>query len=128
LHDEKVGVVDVELDRVEKVLDLAGLGSVAIDQVLGLSANQNLPGDGNLAVLLVAHRGTILILVVENDSDDSLGNSSLTLLVHKLGQVASTNLGQIGDAKHKTNRVQNVGFARAIQTRNGIEVGVEAGK
>lgn len=43
LHDEKVWVVDVELDGLEEVLDGLLLGAVAVDEVLALAAHHNLP-------------------------------------------------------------------------------------
>lgn len=42
LHDEEVRVVDVELDRVEQVLHLAGLHGVAVEHVLVLAAQNHL--------------------------------------------------------------------------------------
>jgi len=43
LHNEEIGVVDVELDGLEEVLDGLLLGAVAVDKVLALSAHHDLP-------------------------------------------------------------------------------------
>ena len=42
LHDEEVGIVDIELHRAEHVLDTRVVGVAAIDQVLVASTNNNL--------------------------------------------------------------------------------------
>ncbi len=42
LHDEEVGVVDVQLDRVEEVLHAPRLGHVPVDEVLVAPANDHL--------------------------------------------------------------------------------------
>ena len=54
LHDEEVRVVDVELDRPEEVLDSVVLHVAPVDQVLVLPADDDLPGDGDLVIVLVA--------------------------------------------------------------------------
>lgn len=42
LHDEEVGIVDIELDRTEQVFHCARIGIATIDQVLLLPTNNNL--------------------------------------------------------------------------------------
>jgi hypothetical protein len=54
LHDQEVGVVDVELYRLEEILNSLLLRPVAIDEVFGGAAEDNLPCYGYLCVLLKA--------------------------------------------------------------------------
>jgi hypothetical protein len=37
-------------------------------------------------------------------------------------------LTEIGNAQHKANGIENIGFTRSIQTGNGIKVGIETEK
>jgi len=128
LHDEEVRVVDIELHGVEKVLNLPSLRGVAVDEVLALSPDENLPRDGNLGGALVTDWGRVGIRVVENNGHDSLVHSRLTLLVHKLVQVARTDLAKIGNSEHETDGVQDVGLSTSIQASDSIEVGVKPEK
>ncbi len=42
-----------------------------------------------------------------------------------MDSVKTTHLLKLGDAKDKANGVENVGLATAVQTRDGVEHGVE---
>jgi len=55
LHDQKVRVVDIELDRLEQVGDHLLLHIVAVDQVLVVATDDDLAGDGDGLVLFVAN-------------------------------------------------------------------------
>ena len=66
------------------------------------------------------------VVVVEDNSDGSLGDSSLPLLVHELLQITNTHLTQIADAQNKANSIKNVTLARAIQASNCVELRIKA--
>ena len=51
-----MGIVDIELNRAEEVLDSVILDIAAIDEVLVLAADDDLPGDGDLVVVLISER------------------------------------------------------------------------
>jgi hypothetical protein len=46
--------------------------------------------------------------------------------VNKKDSVGVAYLAQTGNAKHKADGVENVGLATSIQTRDGVEIGIEA--
>lgn len=73
-----------------------------------------------------AHTPALLVDVVEHERDASLGHPRLALLVHQLLQVRHADLGQVRDAQHEANRVQDVAFAAAVETRDSVELRVEA--
>mmetsp|Transcript_65002 Transcript_65002/g.164753 ORF Transcript_65002/g.164753 Transcript_65002/m.164753 type:complete len:740 (+) Transcript_65002:1548-3767(+) len=125
LHDQEVRVVDIEGDRVEKVLDLVLLHIVRVEQIPVAPSDHDLAGDGDLIVLLVADGAAGLLLIVEYDCHASLGDTCLTLLVDQLRQVANSDLGQVRDTQDEANRVQDVGLAAAVQTGDRIELLVE---
>ena len=56
LHDEEVGVVDVQLDRAEEVLHSRGRGIAAVDQVLVAASNHHLRQGAGGAWLLMPVR------------------------------------------------------------------------
>ena len=125
LHDEEVGVVDIELHRVEKVLHLTSLGGVSVDKVFALPSNQDLPGYGDLGGTLVADGGSVGIRVVENNCHDSLVHSRLTLLVNQLVEVSGSDLTEVGDSQNEADGVENVTLSTSIQTRDGIEMRIK---
>mmetsp|Transcript_1380 Transcript_1380/g.3745 ORF Transcript_1380/g.3745 Transcript_1380/m.3745 type:complete len:293 (+) Transcript_1380:2893-3771(+) len=92
LHDQEVGIVHVQRDRVEEVLDLVLLHVVRVEQVSIAATNDNLPCDGDLVVGLVADGTAGLVQVVEDDSDARLRDAGLALLVDELRQVAHPDL------------------------------------
>ena len=49
-------IVDIELDRSEEILHPIVLDVAAVDEVLVLAPDDDLPGDDHLVVLLVAQR------------------------------------------------------------------------
>ena len=49
-------VVHIQLNRSEEVLDTVVLDIAAIDEVLVLAADDDLPGDGDLVIVLVSKR------------------------------------------------------------------------
>ena len=41
-----------------------------------------------------------------------------------IDRMHDTHLGHVSDAQHEANRVEDVGFARAIEAGNGVKRGV----
>ena len=50
-------IVDIELDRAEKILNPVVLDIATIDEVFVFAADDDLPGDGDLVVVLVTQWG-----------------------------------------------------------------------
>ena len=114
LHDEEVGVVDIQLHRVEQVLNFGELKKTthqikprvsqfenksqidlrcdSIDEVFVLSPDHDLPSDFDLLELLVADWACILVRIVKRDSNAGLVDSRLALLVDQFLQVADSHL------------------------------------
>ena len=101
-------IVDIELDRAEEILNPVVLDVAAVDEVLVLAANDDLPGDGDLIIVLVTKRRLFLVSVVKCDGDGGFGDSSLTVLVDQLLEVGSSDVAQVSNAKKETDGIQNV--------------------
>lgn len=84
MHDEEVGVVDVELYRLEEVLNCLLLCAVAVDEILVRAIKHDLARDADGGVLLEADRRLLRVSVVEYDSDARLLNTCLSALVDKV--------------------------------------------
>lgn len=78
--------------------------------------------------MLIPHRTERFVLIVEYDGNTGLVDTRLSLFVDQLGQIPGTNLGEVGNSEDEADGVENVGFARTIETGDGIEVGIESGK
>ena len=105
-------IVDIELDRAEEILHPVVLDIATVDEVLVLAANDDLPGDGDLVIMLVTERRLLLVSVVKCDGDSGLGDSSLTVLVDKLLEVGRSDMAQVGDTEEETDGVQDITFSR----------------
>ena len=90
-----------------------------------LVTHRNLPRDRDLLVVVVAQRRLGLVQVVEGDCDCGLGDARVAALVDELLQVGCAHLGQVRDAEHKADGVEDVGLAGAVEARDGVEVRVE---
>ena len=125
-----MGVVDVQLDRMEEVLHAALLSDRAVDHVLVPPANHHLrdtqrkllrlaaqpswcqgtvadlAGDGELRVLIVSVRRHRRVSVVEDQRDACLGHPGLALLVDELVEAPRTHLPRQpgGDTRSRTRR------------------------
>lgn len=84
MHNEEIRVVDVELHRLEKVLDRLLLRSVAIDEVFGSATQDDLPGHGDLRILFKADGRFGLVTVVKNNGDACFGYTCLATLVDQV--------------------------------------------
>lgn len=77
LHDEEVGVVDVQLHRLEEVLNRLKRRLVTVEQIFGHIADRDLTRHRDLGRVLKADGRFAAVLVVENNSDGCLGNACL---------------------------------------------------
>ena len=102
-------------------------GGPSIDQVLALPPNEHLTRHIDLLELLIPHGARGLVLIIKHNGDAGLVNPRLALLVDELGEIPRANLGQVGDAQDEADGVEDVGFTRPIEARDGIEVRIEAG-
>ena len=105
-------IVDIELDRSEEILHPIVLDVAAVDEVLVLAPDDDLPGDGDLVVVLVPQRRLLLVAVVEGDGDGGLRDARLAILVDQLLEVGGSHVTQVGDAQEEADRIQNVTLAR----------------
>ena len=111
LHDEEMGIVDIELDRSEEILHPIVLDVAAVDEVLILAPDDDLPGDGDLVVVLVPQRRLLLVAVVEGDGDGGLRDARLTILVDQLLQIGRPDVAQVGNTEEETDSVQDITFS-----------------
>ncbi|KAB2621767.1 structural maintenance of chromosomes protein 2-1 [Pyrus ussuriensis x Pyrus communis] len=74
---------------------------------------------------LVSEGTTGAVKIVEDYGDGGLGYSALALPVDELLEVGGANLLQIGNSQDKADGVEDVGLARSVQTRYGVEKCVE---
>jgi len=82
LHYKKVGIVDVELNRLEEVLHGLLLCPVAVDEVLACAPKHDLPSHGYLSILLEANGRLLLVTIVEDNGNAGFGDARLTPLVY----------------------------------------------
>jgi hypothetical protein len=84
LHDEEIGVIDVELDRLKQVLDGLLLRAVAIDQVFTRASENNLASDADLRIFFESNRGLSFVAVVKDNCDARFRYSGLSTLVDEI--------------------------------------------
>ena len=104
-------IVNIELDWAEEILNPVVLDVATVDEVLVLAADDDLPGDGHLIVVLVSERRLLLVSVVEGDGDCGLGDASLAVLVDQFLQVGCSDVAQVGDTEEEADGIQNVAFS-----------------
>ena len=92
LHDQEVGVVDIQLDTVKQILHLIHLCAVTLDQVLVATSQHHLSTDRDLVILLISNGTTTGVLVVKHQRYARLRNARLSLFVHQLLQILHTHL------------------------------------
>lgn len=68
----------------EKVLDCLLLCTVAIDQVFGCAAEDNLAGDADCSIFLETDGRLFLVPVIEDNGDTGFCNSGLPALVDQI--------------------------------------------
>ena len=82
MHDQEVGIVDVELYGLEEVLNSLLLRTVAIDEVFACASEHDLARDRDLAIFFEANGGLLLVSVVKNDGNTGFGDASLASFVN----------------------------------------------
>lgn len=111
---------------------------MAVDEVLGGAAQDDLARDADGGVLLKTNGRLLLVAVVENDGDAGLCDACLAALVDEVLferqlldccrsaqsvmyllpftylQVLRANCRHVGDTQNKANGIQNVGLATAV--------------
>lgn len=120
LHDEKVGVVDVELDRLEQVLDSLLLCSMTVDEVLALSSHHDLPSaiiaakgaylssDADLSVFFKSDGRFAGVFVVKDNGDTGFGDACLTTFVDEVLQILCSDCAHVCYAEDKTYCVEDI--------------------
>lgn len=121
LHDDEIGVVDVEADTLEQVLNSGLLGTMSIDEIFACAAHDNLPCDADLSILLEAYRAGLLVGVIEDDGDAGLCDTGLPAFVDEILEILGSHGRHVCDAEHEANGVEDVGFARAIKSSDCVE-------
>lgn len=120
-------IVDIKLYRVEERLHSRGLSKVTINKVFVPSTNYNLPCDCDLRASLVTYRAPSPVGIVEDDGDGGFCDSGLALLVDKLLEISGPHLLKVGDPENEADGVEDVRLSGAVQPRDRVEEGVEAG-
>lgn len=114
LHNEEVGVIHIKLHRMEQVCHLASRSVSPVDQVFAFTAKENLSRHCYFRALLIANGTTRWILVIEDNCNNCLVDSSLSLLIDEFGEVSCTNLTQVRNAEYEANGIKNVRLAGSI--------------
>ena len=76
--------------------------------------------------MFVSGRRRRRVLVVEDHGHGGLGDPGLALLVDELLQRVGAHGREVADAEHEADGVEDVGLARAVEARDGVEEAVEA--
>lgn len=90
MHNEEIGVIDIELNGLKKILHGLLLRSVAVDEVFARSAQHNLTGNADLRILFEADGRFLFIAVVEDYRDARLGDTCLSTLVYEILKFVSS--------------------------------------
>jgi hypothetical protein len=126
LHDEEIWVVDVELDRLEEVLNRLLLRAVTVDQVFGSPAEHDLPRDRYLSIFLESDGRLGLISIVKHNGDAGLGDAGLSALRTSKTLFTSADGAHVRDAEDEAYRIEDIGLSRAVQASNRVETFVPA--
>jgi hypothetical protein len=84
LHDEEIGIVDVELYGLEEILYSLLLCAVAVDEVFTCASENDLSGDADLCIFFESDGGLLLVAVVEDNCDACFCYSGLSTLVDEI--------------------------------------------
>ena len=84
MHDQKVGVVYIELDGLEEILDRLLLRTVAIDEVFACAAKYDLARDRYLTIFFKANGRLLLIPVVEDNCNARFSNTGLASFIDQV--------------------------------------------
>ena len=126
LHDQKVGVVDVELDALKQILHGLLRRLVAIDQVLGCATHRHLTRHGNGGIVFKRDGRALLVTVIENDRHRRFRDASLSALVDQVLHIRRPHRAQVGQTQHEANGIQDIALATSIEPSDGIETRIES--
>lgn len=121
MHNQEVGVVDVELYTLKQVLHRLLLRAVAIDQVFRRAPQHDLSRYRDGGVFLEADGRSLLVFVVEHNGDAGLCHAGLAALVDEILEVLRADGGEVGDAEDEADGVEDVGFSGAVEAGDGVE-------
>lgn len=96
MHNQKIGVIDVQLDRLEKILHSLLLCAVSIYEVFTGSPKNDLPGDTDLRIFFKAYWRFLLVSVIKDNGNACFGDSCLAALVN---EVLSTRVSKVSSSK-----------------------------
>ena len=139
MHDEEIGIIDVELDGLEEVLYCLLLCAVAVDEVFACSSENNLAGDADLGIFFESDGGLLFVAVVEDDCDACFRYSGLSTLVDEILtfhcqfmpagswtrsaylEILCADRSHIRNTQNKTYRVENITLSTSVEPGNRIE-------
>lgn len=84
MHDQEVGVVYVELNGLEEILDRLLLRTVAIDEVFACAAEYDLARDRYLTIFFEPNGRLFLIPIVEDNCNASFSDTGLASFVDQV--------------------------------------------
>ena len=93
MHDQKVRVVYVELDRLEEILNCLLLRTVAIDEVFACAAEYDLARDGYLTIFFKSNGRLFLIPIVEDNCNASFSDTGLASFIDQVLAIALMSVG-----------------------------------
>ena len=118
LHNQKMRIVNIKLNRSKEILNSVVLDIAAINQILVLSTYHNLSRDCHFIIVFISQRRLLLVSVVKGDWHSGLGNSCLTIFVDQFLKISCSHMTQIGDSKEKANGIKDVTFTRPRKTKS----------
>ena len=105
MHDQEVGVVYIELNRLEEILDRLLLRTVAIDEVFACAPEYNLARDRYLTIFFEANGRLFLIPIVEDNCNASFSDTGLASFVD---QILVIDLVSVGDPERGVKGLLNL--------------------
>ena len=118
LHNQKMRIVNIKLNRSKEILNSVVLNIAAINQILVLSTYHNLSRDCHFIIVFISQRWLLLVSIVKGDWHSGLGNSCLTIFVDQFLKISCSDMTQIGDSKEKANGIEDVTFTRPGKTKS----------
>jgi hypothetical protein len=94
---------------------------MAVNQIFARTAQDDLPGHGDIRIFLETDGGFGGIPVIEDNGHAGFGHTGLTALVDKILQVLRTNSAHIRDTEDETDGVEDVRFTTAVKASDGVE-------
>ena len=105
LHNEEIGVVDVQLNTLEQVLHRLLLRAMAVDQVFARTAEYDLSGNRNRRIFLKTDGRFFRVAVIEDDGHTGLGHTRLSTFVNEILEILRPDGRHIRNSEDKTDGV-----------------------